>query len=407
MTQPGPAPAPLHPHPTDSPEDSMQAIGIHDLALATAHHVLDLGDLAESTGTDPNKYRIGLGQSLMSVPAPDEDIVTMAATAARTLLERTGTEGIRTVLFATESGVDQSKSAGLFVHKLLDLPSTVRVLEVKQACYGATAAVQAATGIIARNPGEKVLVIAADVAKYALDSSGEPTQGAGAVAMLIAADPDLLVIERGSGLSSVDVDDFWRPNDSAVALVDGALSLTAYLDALTSAWDDYRDQGGVAIEEIDRFTMHQPFTKMARKALKRLGQHTGAELGDELQEVSFTYNRDLGNTYTASMWAGLAALLDLEDDLAGRRIGLFSYGSGATGEFFTGIVQPGYRSSRRAAQVQEALEARVPIALPEYRELHARVLPSDTDVETERVTTAPYRFAGIRGRARVYEATGA
>ena len=97
----------------------------------------------------------------------------------------------------------------------------------------------------------------------------------------------------------------------------------------------------------------------------------------------------------------------LEDDLAGRRIGLFSYGSGATGEFFTGIVQPGYRSSRRAAQVQEALEARVPIALPEYRELHARVLPSDTDVETERVTTAPYRFAGIRGRARVYEATGA
>ncbi|PIJ20702.1 hydroxymethylglutaryl-CoA synthase, partial [Leucobacter sp. OLES1] len=180
----------------------MTAIGIHDLELATTHHLLDLGVLAERTGVDPDKYRLGLGQDEMSFPAPDEDIVTMGATAALALLDRNGMDGVRTLLFATESGLDHSKAAGVFVHKLLGLPAQVRVAEIKQACYGGTAAIQAAVGIVQRNPRERVLVIASDIARYALDSPGEPTQGAGAAAMLISADPALVEIEPASGLFS-------------------------------------------------------------------------------------------------------------------------------------------------------------------------------------------------------------
>jgi hydroxymethylglutaryl-CoA synthase len=137
------------------------ALGIHDLAIATGHHVLDLDDLAAANGVDPAKYHVGIGQDAFSVPAPDEDIVTMGAAAAKQVLDRHGVDGIRTVLFATESGVDQSKAAGVYVHGLLGLPRNVRVVELKQACYGGTAAVQMALGIIARDPGERVLVIAA------------------------------------------------------------------------------------------------------------------------------------------------------------------------------------------------------------------------------------------------------
>ena len=86
-------------------------IGIHDLEITTTHHVVDLTDLAHSNGTEPAKYRLGLGQDQFSFPAPDEDIVTMGAAAALPLIERNGSEGIRTVMFATESGVDQSKAA--------------------------------------------------------------------------------------------------------------------------------------------------------------------------------------------------------------------------------------------------------------------------------------------------------
>ena len=383
----------------------MTPIGIHDLELATAHHVLDLGLLAEYNGTDPNKYRVGIGQDEMSMPAPDEDVVTMGASAALPLLQRHGADGIRTLLFATETGLDQSKAAGVWVHQLLGLPAHVRTVELKQACYSATAALQAAIGMIARSPEEKVLVIASDVARYELDSGGEPTQGAGAVAMLVTANPGLIEIEPISGVHTADVDDFWRPNDSSTAVVDGALSVRAYLDALTGAWDDLAARGGPELTAIDRVVYHQPFTKMAKKAQHRLSAHGGADLGDRGLQTGSVYNRRLGNTYTASLYASLAALLDHEQDLAGKRVGLFSYGSGSVSELLTGIVRPGYTSTDRARRVLAALDARVPLEVAEYRELHATELPSAVDMQTSRVTKAPFRFAGIEGRARQYERT--
>src|SRR5690606_31337506 len=129
--------------------------GIHDIELAAPHHVVDLARLADSNGTDPNKYRLGIGQDEMGFPAPDEDIVTLGAAAALRLIERNGSEGIRTLLFATESGVDQSKAAGVSVHRLLGLPNSVRVTEFKQACYSGTAALQAGIGIVSRFPEER------------------------------------------------------------------------------------------------------------------------------------------------------------------------------------------------------------------------------------------------------------
>ncbi|WFR67010.1 hypothetical protein P9139_21035 [Curtobacterium flaccumfaciens] len=89
----------------------------------------------------------------------------------------------------------------MFVHGLLGLPQNVRVVELKQACYGGTAAVQLALGIVARAPRERVLVIAADVARYDVDTAAEPTQGAGAAAILVSADPDLIEIEPAAGSS--------------------------------------------------------------------------------------------------------------------------------------------------------------------------------------------------------------
>ncbi len=393
-------------------------IGIHDLELATSHHAVDLGDLAHSNGTDPAKYRQGLGQDEFSFPAPDEDIITMGAAAALPIIERHGFDGIRTLLFATESGVDQSKAAGVSVQRLLGLPNHVRVVEFKQACYGGTAALQAAVGIVSRSPGERVLVISSDVARYLLDSPGEPTQGAGAVAMLIAANPALVEIEAAAGLFTDDVDDFWRPNDSTTAVVDGKLSVSAYLDALEGSWNDLQAQGGPGIDEIDRILYHQPFTKMAKKAQGHLAAVTGAPLslalpGDAVDETQrdtglatgTLYNRRLGNSYTASVFAGLAALLHHDADLAGRRIGLFSYGSGSVSEFLTGIVQAGYFDATAAERVYAALDARAPLAVEAYRELHSANLPSSEDYETPRVTAGPFRFAGVKGQARQYERT--
>src|SRR5690606_7304049 len=134
-----------------------------------------------------------------------------------------------------------SKAAGVYVHKLIGLSSNCRVVELKQACYSATAGLQMAAGIVARDPKQKVLVIASDVARYAQDSAGEPTQGAGAVAILVTANPKILEFETATGLYTEDIMDFWRPNYSSTAFVDGKFSIKAYMTAVEEAWKDYRN----------------------------------------------------------------------------------------------------------------------------------------------------------------------
>jgi hydroxymethylglutaryl-CoA synthase len=387
-------------------------LGIDDLAFATADRYLDLADLAPVHGVDVAKYTVGLGQDRMSVCAPDEDVVTLAAAAALPLVEGLSPEdraAIRTVLLATESGIDQSKSAGVYVHRLLGLSSAARVVELKQACYAGTSALQMALALVARNPEQKVLVICSDVARYDVGSSGEPTQGCGAVAMLITADPRLVAIEPVSGLHTSDVMDFWRPNYRTTAVVDGRLSLRAYTDSLTGAWQDFQAQGGVGFGDIDAFVYHQPFTKMAVKAHAHLTKITGAPRDAAVMDAQIAdtlrYNREIGNSYTASMYIGLVSLLDhATEDVAGSRVGFFSYGSGAVGEFFTGVVQPGYRAHLRTAAHRRLLDDRLRISHAEYAAIVAPVNPVDGgDHDVEHVTRGPFRLSAITGHQRVYE----
>ena len=144
-------------------------VGIDDISFYTTNFSLDLQELADNNGSNAAKYTVGIGQERMSVPGADEDVVTMAANACLPLLEGMvqrdeDPNAISTILFATETGIDQSKAAGVYLHTLLKLSPRCRVVELKQACYSATAALQLATAWVARKPKEKVLVIASDIA---------------------------------------------------------------------------------------------------------------------------------------------------------------------------------------------------------------------------------------------------
>lgn len=384
------------------------SIGIHDLSFATSEFVLPHTALADYNGTEIGKYHVGIGQESMSVPAADEDIVTMAAAAAAPIIARHGKDRIRTVVFATESSIDQAKSAGIYVHSLIGLPSATRVVELKQACYGATAALQFAIGLVQRDPAQQVLVIASDVSKYELDSPGEATQGASAVAMLVSVDPALVRIEDPSGLFTADVMDFWRPNYLSTALVDGQESIGAYLQAVEGTWKDYSEQGGRALEEFAAFCYHQPFTKMAYKAHRHLLNYCGYDTDKDVIAGALgqttAYNTVIGNSYTASVYLGLAALLDQADDLTGKPLAFLSYGSGSVAEFFAGTVVAGYRDHLRTEANLEAISRRKTVDYAGYRELHEWKFPTDGgDHATPEQTTGPYRLAGISGHKRIYQ----
>ncbi|MFD1360128.1 hydroxymethylglutaryl-CoA synthase [Lentibacillus salinarum] len=356
-------------------------IGIDKLGFYAPHLYLDMTKLADSRNVDPDKFTIGIGQDKMAVPPMTQDAVTLAANAALEIVDETDKEAIDFVIFGTETGVDSSKSAAVYVHELLGLNPYARAIEVKQACYGATAGIQMAKGHIMMNPDSKVLVLGSDIARYGLNTSGEATQGAGAVALLISADPHIMALEDQSVYFTSDIMDFWRPVYSDKAFADGKLSNEQYIAFFSNVWEQYKAKTGMELNDFAAMCYHLPYTKMGYKALKTILDDGTDDVQERLlanYKQSTEYNRDVGNIYTGSLYLSLLSLLEQTDDLkAGDRIGMYSYGSGAVGEFFTGLLQPGYQEHLYVEQHHRLFSSRTEITVPEYETIFEETLPTD------------------------------
>jgi hydroxymethylglutaryl-CoA synthase len=404
------------------------SVGIERIAAYVPSYALSLRDLAVARDVPPEKMTAGLGVHEMAIAAPCEDVVTLAASAGLRCLRRAGVDPgeIGMLLLATETGVDHSKPVGIFVHELLGIGRHCRVYELKHACYAGTAALMTAADWVRAGVGRrrKALVIASDIARYELRSAGEPTQGAGAVAMLVGNEPRVLALEPDSGTWAANVYDFWRPFGRREALVDGKFSVECYLDALAGAFTQYRglERPHLAPEEaltdrLARVLYHTPFPKMASKAHRRLIEVDWRAAGQRFAKAEATFDEaiaasfrelaatgieavsHIGNTYTASLYLCLAGLLEREARaLGGRRIGLFSYGSGCCAEFFTGTVPNGVEAVADAG-LRDLLKSRTMIDVGEYERLMTR---GETGGEPPPAFAGEFVFQGVRNDRREY-----
>ncbi|MHB1946669.1 MAG: hydroxymethylglutaryl-CoA synthase [Gammaproteobacteria bacterium] len=387
----------------------MVKVGIDTLGFYTSYYALDLAELAAARGIDPNKFYVGLGQHKMAVPSPDEDIVTMGANAALRAIRDVDVDSIEMLLFATESGIDQSKAAGIYVHDLLNLSARCRVIELKQACYSATLALQLALPFLRQHPEKKVLLVASDIARYGLGTTGESSQGCGAIAMVLSANPRILALEPEYGVVTENVMDFWRPNYSDAAMVDGRYSSKLYLNMLEKSWQQYQTLSGRNFADHAYYCYHSPVPKLVEKAHQYLAKMNGQDSSSDslMNQVNMTleYGRKIGNSYTASLYVGLAALLDLtKENLAGKRLGFYSYGSGCVAEYFSGVVQPNYRDFLDTAHHEKMLAERTLLTYPEYEAFYSYPYPEDgSRCEIPHHTKGKFRLAAIDNHKRIYE----
>ena len=104
-------------------------IGIDKIGFFVPPTALDMETLAEARGVEPAKYTIGIGQSTMAVAPVTQDIVTLAANAALSIIDDKDRENIDMILFGTETGIDQSKSAAVYMQRMLGLSNRVRSVE--------------------------------------------------------------------------------------------------------------------------------------------------------------------------------------------------------------------------------------------------------------------------------------
>jgi hydroxymethylglutaryl-CoA synthase len=270
--------------------------GISGMAVYVPPHRVDLAQWCGWTGNDPAKTRAVVGQAFR-MPGPDQNVYTLAANAVLRLIERYDIDPRRVGYLAlgTESSTDNAAGA-VIVRGLVDValategkPPLARDCEVpefKHACLGGVYALKGGLRYLACDgQGRQAIAVSADIAEYARGGSGEPTQGAGAVAMLLESPARLLGLDLAAGGSASKYRglDFRKPflrfagqtpgqhgRLSDLPVFNGKYSTDCYTDATLRALDamfERRDGSRAAyLRELAAVFMHRPYHRMPRSA---------------------------------------------------------------------------------------------------------------------------------------------
>jgi len=266
--------------------------GISGIALYVPPYRVKLDDWCAWTGNDWDKTRAVVGASFR-LRGPHDSVYTLAAEAALKLIldHAVDPRRIGLLILATESSTDNAVGAvivrglldqALAAHGLPPLARDCEVPEYKQACLAGLYGIKGAVRYLAHDGAERqALVICADIAEYQRGSTGEPTQGAGAVALLMERAPKLLALDlaRGGSASSYRIADFRKPflryagqtpgthgRLTDFPVFNGKYSTACYLDEVICAFDAlFARHPGRRVEYLRQLAaafMHRPYHHM-------------------------------------------------------------------------------------------------------------------------------------------------
>lgn len=282
----------------------VRAAGVSGMAVFAPPACVNLKDWCQWTGNNFDKVSAVVGTSFR-VPTRNENAYTMASTAVLRLIENNNIDP-DTVGFlglGTESSTDNSAGA-VIVRGMIDkalrqqgkkpLSRFCEVPEFKHACLGGIYALKSACRFVAADgaaTNRTAIVVASDIAEYAKGSSGEQTQGAGAVAMLVEKDAKLFELDlaKGGSASSYRGPDFRKPvkrhfMDDYVKGANGKItdfpvfsgpySTVAYLDEVTQAVEQMVAKSGKShtqyYKDINAIFFHRPYHMMPLQSMAHL-----------------------------------------------------------------------------------------------------------------------------------------
>jgi hydroxymethylglutaryl-CoA synthase len=251
-----------------------------------------LEDWCDWTGNHWPKIREVVGRSFR-VRGPNHSVYTMAATAVMRLIDQYDIDPgrVKFLGLGTESSTDNSAGA-IIIKGMVDQALVARgkepiarsceVPEFKHACLGGVYGMKSAIRHLALDgAGGQAIVVCADIAEYARGSSGEPTQGAGAVAMLLEENPKLAEVDLINSGSASDyrIMDFRKPmlrfcgQDRSEThqvqdfpVFNGKYSTTCYIDETLHALHDMYVKRGIDpseyLQSLQTVFMHRPYRRM-------------------------------------------------------------------------------------------------------------------------------------------------
>ena len=201
----------------------MKNVGIDAIDYYIPNLFVDMQDLSLARDIPYEKLSQGLGLKKMSIPDSNEDTASLAANALLELITKNkiNPSDIGRIYLGTETGLDSSKPISSYVIEIVeDLLSekfgsrsfkNCDIVDLTFACIGGVDALENCIDWVKGGSKRKAIVIATDIAKYHLGSTGEYTQGAGALSLLITENPKMISISNIWGVASKGIGDFFKP----------------------------------------------------------------------------------------------------------------------------------------------------------------------------------------------------
>lgn len=367
-----------------------QNVGIKGIEIYVPSQCVSQAELEKKDGVSAGKYTIGLGQTKMSYVTDREDIYSMSLTVCSRLLKNynINPHNVGRLEVGTETLLDKAKAVKTVLTQLFDGNNDLEGIDTYNACYGGTSALFNSINWIESSAwdGRDAIVVCGDIAIYD-KGAARPTGGAGTVALWIG--PNAPLVFDNVRASYMDhAYDFYKPDfTSEYPYVDGHFSLTCYVKAVDQVYRTYSKKAiarglvknplspdciGVQ-NHFDYNVFHVPTCKLVTKSYARLLYDDFRAKPDLYPEVDanlakLDYEKSLtdksiektfvgvtkklceervqpslivptntGNMYTGSLYASLASLMYYvgSEKLQGKRVGLFSYGSGLAASLFS------------------------------------------------------------------------
>jgi hydroxymethylglutaryl-CoA synthase len=306
-------------------------------------------------GQDGKAMGKALGIESKSVPAPDEDTVTISVEVARRALRRLGKFdpcNIGAILVGSESHPYAVKPTATIVAEAIGATPHLTAGDLEFACKAGTVGIQACLGMVGMDdevlPIRYAMAIGSDTSQGAPGNALEYSASAGGTAFLIGRDKVIARILHTSSVTT-DTPDFWRREGMKYpSHAERFTGVPAYFKHVEMCAKKVMTHMGTGPSDYTYAVFHQPNGKFPITVAKTLGF-------SQEQVKAGLWTPKIGNTYSSSMMIGLAGILDTAR--TGDRILAVSYGSGAGSDGFHIEVTDSIESYDRSAAPSVEYEA--------------------------------------------------
>ncbi len=305
----------------------MNGVGIVSYGAYVPHFRITPDEIGKVWGVDGKAMGKGLMITSKSVPAPDEDTITIAVEAARNMMRRCDVDpkDIGALYVGSESHPYAVKPSGTIVAEAIEAAPDLTVADFEFACKAGTAAMQTCLGLVGSGMVKYAVAIGADTSQGAPGDALEYSASAGGAAFLIGSEKVIATVNRTYSYTT-DTPDFWRREGQMFPRHGGRFTgEPAYFKHVVNGAKGMLEAVGTTSKDYDYAVFHQPNGKFPTRVAKQLGF-------SEEQIRAGLLVPTIGNTYSGAVPLGLAAILD--EAKPGNRIFVVAYGSGAGSDAF-------------------------------------------------------------------------